>query len=141
MKIIVLAIGKLKSRAATDIVSGYSKRIAHYLPFEIKSCRDEKQALSLLDPRDFLVVLDERGRQKTSAGISEFIASHQMKGTKRMFFFIGGEDGAGIAIKSRANFILGLSEMTFPHELVRALLLEQIYRALSILRGEPYHRV
>ena len=140
MKIVVLAIGKPKSRPIRELVEDYSGRISHYLKFNLVSCRDDKQALVKIEGQDFLVILDERGAQKTSTELAALISKHQMQGTKRVVFFIGGQDGVGSGIRKRANLVLGLSNMTFPHELVQVILTEQIYRALTILKGEPYHR-
>lgn len=140
MKILVITIGSPKSRPIKELAADYSKRVAHHLSFEIKHCRDEKTALSILDSRDFFIVLDEKGTQKTSRELAELIATHKMRGTKRLVFFIGGPDGASAEIKKRAGLILGLSRMTLPHELAIIVIAEQLYRACSILKGEPYHR-
>lgn len=140
MKIAVIAIGKPKSAPIKELVEAYSRRIGHYLPFEIVSCRDEKQAGAKLASADLLVVLDERGRQKSSVELADFIQTHQMRAAKRIVLFIGGENGVGKEILERANLVLSLSKMTFPHELVQVILTEQLYRACSIIKGEPYHR-
>lgn len=140
MKVQILAVGKLKSKSVREIVDDYSARLVHYLPFEIIVCRDEAQAISKIDSNDILLVLDEHGEQMGSRELADFISKHQMRGTKRLVFFIGGESGMGDDIKRRANIVLGLSKMTFPHELVQAILTEQLYRACSIIRGEPYHK-
>ena len=141
MKILLLAVGKPRSRPVREIVEDYCGRIRHYLPFEAASCRDDDAALAALSSRDFLVALDERGEQKGSEELARFISCHQSRGTKRMVFFIGGQDGMGDGVRRRADLLLGLSRMTFPHEIAQALIAEQIYRACSIIRGEPYHRV
>ena len=140
MKVSVLAIGKLKSRPVQELVGDYSNRLSHYLGVEIHACRDQKQALAKIDAHDFLVVLDEHGEQLTSEELANFMATHQNKGTKRMAFYIGGPEGVGQSVRERAGLILSLSRMTFPHEMVQAILLEQLYRACSILKGEPYHK-
>lgn len=140
MKIDILAIGKLKSRPVQELVGDYSRRLSHYVGIEIHACRDQKQAQARIGAHDFLVVLDERGTQLTSEGLADFIAAHQNKGTKRMAFYIGGPEGVGQEVKDRADFRLSLSQMTFPHEMIQAILLEQLYRACSILKGEPYHK-
>lgn len=140
MKIVLLSIGKIRSRPVREIVADYAGRIEHYLPFEIVACRDERQALSRIGSHDFLVLLDERGGQQSSEALARFLSGHQSRGTKRLAFFIGGPDGAGPEVKKRAQLTLSLSKMTLPHELAQALLAEQLYRACSINRGEPYHR-
>ena len=140
MKILLFAIGKPRSKPIQALVDDYTSRLSHYLSFEISSCRDDAQALAKIDPLDFLVVLDERGKEKSSTELASFLAEHQSRGTKRMIFFIGGPDGVGAAMRGRANLVLGLSRMTFPHELVQVIIAEQLYRACSINRNEPYHR-
>ncbi|MFH0799154.1 MAG: 23S rRNA (pseudouridine(1915)-N(3))-methyltransferase RlmH [Pseudomonadota bacterium] len=140
MKITVFAIGRPKSRAVQELVADYAERLTHYLPFEIKACRDEKQALGSLDPQDFFVVLDERGLQKSSMEMADFISEHQRRGTKRIVFFVGGEAGIGEIIMKRSDQRFSLSRMTYPHELVQVVLAEQLYRACTIIRGEPYHK-
>lgn len=140
MKIAILAIGKVRSRSLRELIADYAERLRHYLPFEIIPCRDESQALKKIETGDLLVVLDERGKQKSSAELAGFLAEHQMRGTKRLVFFIGGEEGTGEAVKKRAELFLGLSRMTLPHEMAQLILAEQLYRACSISRGEPYHR-
>lgn len=140
MKILLLAVGKIKSEPVRRIVDDYCRRISHYLPFESSSCKNDDGALVGLDAQDFLVVLDEQGKQKSSEELALFISDHQRLGTKRAVFFIGGQDGVGKAVRERADLVLGLSRMTFPHEISQALVAEQIYRACSIIRGEPYHR-
>lgn len=140
MKIQTFAIGRLKSRPIKELVADYADRLSHYIKFEIHACRDEAQAISKLNPNDFFIVLDERGEQKSSKELADFISGHQMRGTKRLVFFIGGEDGVGEDVRSKANMVLGLSRMTFPHEFTQAILLEQLYRALTIIKGEPYHK-
>lgn len=140
MKILLLVIGKIKSRPVQALVDDYAGRIGHYLPFEIVPCRDEAFALRRLEAGDLLVVLDERGTQKSSEELARLLSGHQTRGTKRLVFFIGGPDGVGEAMKARAHMMLGLSKMTLPHEFVQAILAEQLYRACSINRGEPYHR-
>ena len=140
MKILLLAIGKPKSKPIQALVEDYSARLSHYLPFEIVSCRDDAQAMSKIDPQDLLVVLDERGREKSSEELAAFISEQQSRGTKKLVFFIGGPDGVGSDMRARAKLVMGLSRMTFPHELVQVIITEQLYRACSINRNEPYHR-
>mgnify|MGYP001584039341 CR=1 FL=1 len=140
MKIVVFAIGKPKSEAVCSLVNEYSKRMRRFAPFEVVCFRDEEKVLSNIDRQDFLVALDEHGRNIDSRELSKFISGHQMNGTKRIVFFIGGENGVGDVIRKRSNLILSLSKMTFPHELVQVIISEQIYRAYTILSGGPYHR-
>ncbi|MFA4873703.1 MAG: 23S rRNA (pseudouridine(1915)-N(3))-methyltransferase RlmH [bacterium] len=140
MKLLLLPIGKPRSKPIVELASDYSQRLSHYVPFEIMACRDDRQALARVEPGDFFVLMDQRGGQMSSEQVAEFIQAHQMRGTRRMVFFIGGPDGAGDEIRKRADQTLGLSPMTFPHELVQVILLEQLYRAFTILKREPYHK-
>lgn len=137
MKIRVVAVGKIKSAAMASLVNDYAGRIIHYLPFELAAVKNDK-ALKL-DAGDFLVVCDEHGEETASKGLAEFIAHHQRAGTSKLVFFIGDATGVSKELKARARTVLSLSRMTFPHELARVILLEQIYRACTILRGEKYH--
>jgi len=140
MKVTVLAIGKPRSKPVQALVENYSARIRHYLPFEITAYRDDAQAAAKVEPGDFAVLLDERGEQMRSVELAALISEKRSRSVKRLVFMIGGEDGAGEGMRGRANLVMSLSKMTFPHELVQALLAEQLYRACSINRGEPYHR-
>lgn len=140
MKISIFAIGKVKSEEVCSLVNEYSKRMKRFAPFEILCFRDEEKVFSNIDRLDFLVVLDEHGKNLTSEELAKFISNHQMNGTKKIVFFIGGENGVGAAIKKRANLTLSLSKMTFPHEFVQVIISEQVYRAYTILSGGPYHR-
>lgn len=140
MKLLLISIGRPKSQAIRELAALYAKRISHYLPFEITVCRDDIHALEKIEKNDYLTVLDEHGKEISSRELAKFISMHQMKSTRRIVFFIGGEDGIGAQIKSRANILISISKMTLPHELAQVVILEQIYRACSINRGEPYHR-
>jgi len=128
MKLRIIAVGKIKSRSIQNLVDEYLSRLVHYLPTEIVVVKDDARALSKLEPTDHLIVLDERGQQRSSVELSELLSDHQGRGTKTIVLFIGGEDGVGSEVKARANMLLGLSKMTFPHELVQAMLLEQLYQ-------------
>jgi 23S rRNA (pseudouridine1915-N3)-methyltransferase len=140
MKIIILPIGRIKTSAIGDIVSDYANRLKHYCSFDIRPCKDDREALSVVKAGDLFVQLDAEGAQQSSEDFAKFIADHQMRGTKRLLFFIGGPDGPGAEVRSRADAMLSLSRMTFPHEIAQAMLLEQLYRAFTILKGEPYHK-
>jgi 23S rRNA (pseudouridine1915-N3)-methyltransferase len=140
MKILILPIGKIRSRPAAELADDYTKRLSRYLPLEVRPCRDEREALRRIEAGDFVVLLDAGGAQHSSEGLSKFISDHQMRGTRRICFFIGGPDGASAAVRARADGSQSLSRMTFPHEFAQVILLEQLYRACTILRGEPYHR-
>jgi len=140
MKVVLLVIGKLKSRPIQALVDDYIGRLSHYIKIELTICRDEKQVMSRIEPSDYLVGLDERGEEFTSKGLSKFISDNRDRGLKRMVLFIGGQDGIGEGVRGRTDAMLALSKMTFTHEMAQALLLEQLYRACTILKGEPYHK-
>lgn len=137
MKLKVIAIGKMRSAAMQALVDDYSKRIGHYMPFELVVAKSEDAVK--LDRDDFLVVCDEHGEETTSEGLSKFLSQHQRVGTKKLTLYIGDAKGVGREMKAKARTTLSLSKMTFPHELARVILVEQLYRACTILKGEKYH--
>ncbi len=141
MKIKIISIGKIKSRPVAELVADYFSRLKHYHNSSLNSFRDDAQALGEVSSSDYLVAMDEHGKKLSSVGLAEFIESRANASTKNLCFFIGGPDGISAEVKSRANLVLSLSDMTFPHELAQAMVLEQLYRASSINRNEPYHRI
>lgn len=157
MKCCLLVIGKTDLGWVKEGISEYEKRLRHYLPFEIEVLPDVKRTknqtealqreqegemiLRALEPSDRVVLLDERGREFTSVGFSEFLAQKMLSGIKRLVFVIGGPYGFSGAVYRRADEQLGLSKMTFSHQMVRVIFVEQLYRGMTILRGEPYHHV
>lgn len=150
-----MAIGRTSTRYLQDGIDVYLKRLSHYVPFEIKCLPDVKTSRSLteerqkemegeqflaqLQPGDFLVLLDERGKEMTSRDFSVYIDRKMSSVPKRMLFVIGGPYGFSKAMYERADDKISLSKMTFSHEMVRLFFTEQLYRAMTILRGEPYH--
>lgn len=140
MKMLVTSIGKPKSLPIRGLADEYAERISHYLSFEIVAHANERQALLKIGKSDYLIVLDEHGKELSSRELAKFISGHQMRSTKRLVFLVGGPDGTGPEIKSRADILISLSRMTLPHELAQVVLLEQLYRACTINKGEPYHR-
>lgn len=155
MKIELMVIGRTGARYLQDGIDGYIKRLSHYVPFELrclpdikttKSLTEERQKelegeqfLSQLQPGDCLVLLDERGKELTSREFASYIDRKMVSVPKRMLFVIGGPYGFSKAVYDRADDKLSLSRMTFSHEMVRLFFTEQLYRAMTILRGEPYH--
>ncbi len=155
MKIEVLAVGKTSTPYIRDAVADYVKRINHYIPAELvvtgdirnvralsreqQKQREGEQILSYLQPGDQVVLLDERGKQFTSREFAMKLEQLNLASTRRLIMVIGGPYGFSEAVYGRANMLMGLSKMTFSHEMVRLFLTEQIYRAMTILRGEPYH--
>lgn len=155
MKIILMAIGKTRSRLLADGVEEYSGRINRYLPFEtfflpdVRTTRtmtepmqkelEGQMMLERLQPSDYVMLLDERGTEMTSREFAGFVDKRMSSGLKRLVFVIGGPYGFSPAMYERADARLSLSRMTFSHEMVRLFFTEQVYRAMTILRGEPYH--
>lgn len=154
MRIRILAVGQHIADWAQDAVRGYLARFPRTWPVELKEIRTEPRAgqtparlmalegeriLAALEPGDFVVVLDEHGRDFTTVEFARALAEWHMEGD-RIVFVIGGPDGLAPAVKERAHRTMRLSAMTLPHALARVLLAEQIYRAWSIEAGHPYHR-
>ena len=140
MKLRILAVGKIKSKPVKELAGEYASRLKHYFPFERIDAKDEKAALKIVEEADHLIVCDERGLQKTSVELANLFSQFEGRRIKRIVFFIGGPEGVGVEVKKRADTLLALSKMTFPHEMAQAILLEQIYRAATILKGEAYHK-
>lgn len=151
MKLVVLAFGRLRSPELAAVAADYLKRLRRCLPAEVIELRDErgdepaarrKEAAALeaaLREGDFVALLDERGKQLASPELAALLGERMNSGRGRLVFVVGGPFGVDAAVRTRANLLLSLSKMTFPHELARVVLLEQLYRAGSILRGEKYH--
>lgn len=156
MKLRLLCVGRLSERWLREGVDEYAGRISRYLPFETVELReapgggshgnvrfgreDEGDRLLRKIPASaFVVILDERGRTLSSEEWAAFLGERMVRGSTEVALVIGGAYGLSEAIKQRGDFQLALSPMTFPHQLARLILLEQTYRALTILRNEPYH--
>jgi 23S rRNA (pseudouridine1915-N3)-methyltransferase len=148
MKIIILAVGKEKDFSAYEVVVEYSKRIEHYVPIEwmyvpaSQVDEETKRIIKILDMYEHgscVVTLDEKGKQYTSVDFSDFIQDRMNEGLKTLFFIIGGSYGLNDEVRARARQTIALSQLTFPHQLVRLILAEQLYRACTILKGEKYH--
>lgn len=148
MKIFILAVGKEKDFAGHELVAEYTGRIGHYLPIEwvyvpASDIREEgARILKVLDGQSggsYVVMLDEKGKEHNSAQFSAFIQSRLNEGVRSLVFLIGGAHGFSEPVRERAQMKLALSQLTFPHQLVRLILAEQIYRACTIMKGEKYH--
>jgi len=155
MKISLWSIGKINESYVKEGVSEFSKRISKYFPVEWNIIPVPKNAgvlsemdlrkkegeiiLQWLRPDDYLVVLDEHGKQLTSEGMAGFIQQRSNESVKNLVYLIGGAYGLDEQILNKARFKWSLSDLTFPHQLVRLILAEQIYRACTILRNEKYH--
>ena len=158
VKIKVRAVGKIKEPFIRDVIADYAKRIGSYCQLE---CNEYPEApvpddhpstiemayitegaklCSGIEADDYVITLDRTGRQLSSESFADLIKRLEVEGPYQVFFIIGGPHGLSEACNKRADKILSLSAMTFPHQLARLLLYEQIYRAFTIIRGLPYHR-
>ncbi len=146
MKINLIAIGKLKEKFLVDGVNEYLKRIKIFSKIEVQEipeCRtvDEegKKLLAKVPQNSFLIVLDVAGVELTSEKFAEKISDLNLRGISEITFIIGGAFGLSDEVKNFADFRLSLSKMTFTHQMARLIIVEQIYRAFKINRGENYH--
>jgi 23S rRNA (pseudouridine1915-N3)-methyltransferase len=155
MKIQFWSVGKTHDSYVKEGVTEFTKRISKYFPVEwtiipvpknagmlsemdLKK-REGETILQWLKPDDYLVALDEHGKQFSSEGLSEFLQERASASTKNLVFLIGGAFGLDAAVLKRAQLKWSLSQLTFPHQLVRLILAEQLYRACTILKNEKYH--
>ena len=142
MKLKIAWIGKTKDPAIQSLTTEYLKRISRYTEVEGLTLADEAALLKLLDknrPAARLVLLDSRGKQLSSEEFATFLENHQDRNPLPIVLAIGPADGFSDTTRKVANSILSLGKMTLPHELARVVLLEQVYRAFTILKGHPYH--
>lgn len=155
MKIVIVAVGKTATGYVADGVEEFLKRANRYVGVELNVIPDVKASktltedsqkqqegkaiLAALQPGDVVTLLDERGKQLTSREFSGLIERRMIQGIKRLVFIIGGPYGFSKEVYERADDKLSLSRMTFTHEMIRLFFAEQIYRAMTIMRGEPYH--
>ena len=155
MKISLIVVGKTVHSYLNQGIDEYTKRISRYCPFSIQYIADAKTTKSLsqeqqkqlegdniaaaLDKSDYVVLLDEHGKEFTSVDFSAYIERKMQSVPKRLVFIIGGPYGFSKEIYGRANEKISLSKMTFPHDLIRLVFTEQLYRAFSIIHHEPYH--
>ena len=153
MKITVIATGKCKEKAVNSQVDEFIKRLKPYLPtkiIEVPQTKaqtsdqikegESKAQLAKVPDGAFVIALDERGETPTTRQFSQKIEKLKNSGTGEVVFIIGGADGLHENVKNRANMLLSLSKFTFPHMMVRPIILEQIYRVGTLLAGHPYHR-
>ncbi|HLX83116.1 MAG TPA: 23S rRNA (pseudouridine(1915)-N(3))-methyltransferase RlmH [Terriglobales bacterium] len=146
MKIKVAWVGKTKEQAIQSLTDEYLKRISHYAEIAGLALKDEAAILSLASgdrqtpkkERHKLVLLDSRGKQLSSEELAEFLEREQLNATQ-LLFAIGGSDGFSEEARRQAALTLSLGKMTLPHELARVVLVEQLYRAFTILKRHPYH--
>ncbi len=153
MKIKCIAIGKTKSQDFSSIIKSYLSKINHYINFEFiiineiksiknKSIQKNKEAETILKnikADSHIILLDENGKELSSVFFSKFIQHHLNSSKKEIIFIIGGAYGFSDKLLKRANEKISLSKMTFSHQMVRIIFLEQLYRSFTILKNEPYH--
>lgn len=159
MKITVITVGKMKEKYLRDAVAEYSKRLGAYCKLEIIEVADEKtpdhageaqermilakeaqRILRYIKEDAFVITLEIGGKQLSSEELAAEIERLGVQGTGHLIFIIGGSIGLGKEVLDRSGFALSFSRMTFPHQLMRVILLEQIYRSFRIIQGAPYHK-
>ena len=154
MRITLLVVGRTTDSRLSSLIEDYQQRLKHYVPFEFAVIPDVKNAKSLseeqlktaegeailsrLTPAMDVLLLDEHGREFRSVEYADFLQKKMSSG-KDLTLVIGGAYGFSEAVYARANGKISLSQMTFSHQMIRLMAIEQIYRAMTILRGEPYH--
>jgi len=154
MKALLLLVGKTADKHISSCMADYTERIGHYMPFEVLTIpelkntksmpeeqqkeREGEQILKRLQATDTVVLLDEHGKERRSLEFATWLEKKQHT-ARRLVFVIGGPYGFSPALYDRADEMISLSMMTFSHQIVRLVFLEQLYRACTIIRGEPYH--
>jgi len=155
MQIKLIAIGKTDNQQLQSLINDYQKRLSFYIKFHLEIIPDIKKVKHLSETQqkdkegelilgktqtsDVLILLDENGKQTNSIAFSNYLQKHLNSGIKQLIFVIGGPYGFSEALYKRANGKLGLSQMTFSHQMVRLFFIEQLYRGFTILKNEPYH--
>ncbi|MGG5576898.1 23S rRNA (pseudouridine(1915)-N(3))-methyltransferase RlmH [Myroides sp. C15-4] len=155
MNIKLLAIGKTDNKELQTLMNDYIKRLSFYVKFDMEIIADIKNAknlseaqqkqkegeliLSKLSPTDFLILLDEKGKEFTSVGFADELQKRMNAGIKTLVFVIGGPYGFSDDVYQQAKGKISLSKMTFSHQMIRLFVIEQLYRGFTILRNEPYH--
>ncbi|MCH5234295.1 MAG: 23S rRNA (pseudouridine(1915)-N(3))-methyltransferase RlmH [Muribaculaceae bacterium] len=155
MEICLLSVGKISSSWIQQGIDMFESRIGRYIKFSTLIIPDIKNSKSLsienlkeeegkaiignINSSDFVVLMDEKGKEYTSRGFSEWIQKQMNAGRKRLMIVIGGPFGFSQNVYARADSTIALSKLTFTHEMAKLILTEQIYRSMTILRGEPYH--
>lgn len=159
MKITIITVGKIKEKYLKDAIDEYSKRLSKYCKLEIIEVADEKtpdnasavvedsirskeaeRIVKYIKDDAYLITLEINGKQLTSEELADKVDKLGVQGVSHIIFVIGGSIGLGEAVLQKSDFALSFSKMTFPHQLMRVILLEQIYRSYRIINGEPYHK-
>ena len=159
MRISIVCVGKVKEKYFTGAIDEYSKRLSRYCKLEIIEVADEKtpdnasevvensirskeaeRILKYVKDDAYVITLEINGKQLTSEELADKVEKLGVQGTSHIIFIIGGSIGLGEEVLEKSNYALSFSKMTFPHQLMRVILLEQIYRSYRIISGEPYHK-
>ena len=146
MNIIILCIGKLKEKYWTDAAAEYIKRLSKYCVLQIDELKEGEPLsegaalLKRLKKEDYVIALDMAGEELDSEELSNKLEEMMVSGRSRVIFIIGGSDGLSKEVTGRADYNLSFSKMTFPHQMMRIILLEQIYRSFKIINNEKYHK-
>ena len=159
MRITLITVGKIKEKYLKDAIAEYQKRLGSYCKLEIIEVADEKtpdnasevveeqirnkegeRILKHIKDDAYVVTLEINGKQLSSEELADKMEKLGVQGTSHIMFIIGGSIGLGKEVMKRSNFALSFSKMTFPHQLMRVILLEQVYRGYRIINGEPYHK-
>ena len=159
MKITLITVGKIKEKYLKDAIAEYSKRLSKYCKLEIIEVADEKtpdnasgtventirskeaeRILKYVKEDAYVITLEIQGKQLTSEELADKIDKLGVQGTSHIIFIIGGSIGLGEEVLKKSNYARSFSKMTFPHQLMRVILLEQVYRSYRIISGEPYHK-
>ena len=159
MKVQILCVGKIKEKFYREAIAEFEKRLSRYCKLEITEVEDEQtpeeasealreqikdkegaRLLAKIKPEAYVVTLEILGKKMTSEGFSKFLDQASVKGKGQITFVIGGSLGLSQNVCSRSDQAISFSDMTFPHQLMRVILCEQIYRGFRISRGEPYHK-
>lgn len=157
MKVALLQVGKTSEKYLNEGISSYAERIKRYVPFETitipdirntrnmpaieQKAKEAEKIMQVLKEDDLVVVLDEKGKELSTIDFSTWLEKNMMIRQKRLVFIIGGPWGVSDTVLQRADHKFSLSQMTFSHQIVRLLFLEQLYRAFTVIRGEPYHHI
>lgn len=146
MKITILSVGKEKDDATDDVRRHFETRLLRYVPLEwvyiphdVTKEKEGEKILAMLKRDDYVVLLDEKGKDMKSEMLAELVENRMVDSVRRMVFVIGGAYGVSGGVEERANYVWKLSSLVFPHMLVRVIVLEQLYRAMTIIKGEKYH--
>jgi len=159
MKVTIICVGKIKEKFYRDAIDEYAKRLSKYCKFEIVEVADEKtpdkasaveeeqikekeatRILSKIKPDAYVCTLEIEGKQLSSTDLAIWMEKTTVGGNSHICFVIGGSLGLHSSVLARSNYALSFSKMTFPHQLMRVILSEQIYRAFRIINNEPYHK-